>query len=45
LVSDWFVNAYSYKRFCKMMDLGVPLQAVKNKMMVEAPDLDPDLLE
>eukprot|EP01047_Picozoa_sp_COSAG01_P038554 COSAG01_NODE_3134_length_6530_cov_80.581092_2_plen_64_part_00 len=35
----------SYKRFCKMMDLGVPLQAVKNKMAVEAPELNPEMLE
>ena len=35
----------NYKRFCKMLDLGVPLQAVKNKMAVEAPDLDPNMLD
>ena len=28
-----------------MMDLGVPLQAVKNKMAVEAPELNPEMLE
>ena len=28
-----------------MLDLGVPLQAVKNKMLVEAPQLDPDMLD
>jgi len=36
---------YSYKRFVKMLDLGVTLQAVKNKMLVEAPQLDPDMLD
>ena len=36
---------YSYKRFVKMLDLGVPLQAVKNKMLVEAPQLNPDMLD
>ena len=35
----------NYKRFCKMLDLGVPLQAVKNKMAVEMPDLDPSMLD
>jgi hypothetical protein len=28
-----------------MLNLGVPLQAVKNKMLVEAPDLDPDMID
>lgn len=35
----------SYKRFVKMLDLGVPLQAVKNKMLAEAPDLDEDMMD
>lgn len=35
----------SYKRFVKMLELGVPLQAVKNKMLAEAPDLDEDMMD
>ena len=35
----------NYKRFVKMLDLGVPLQAVKNKMTSEAPDLDADMMD
>jgi hypothetical protein len=35
----------SYKRFVKMLELGVPKQAVKNKMLSEAPDLNPDMID
>jgi len=37
-------NDPAYTRYFKMVKMGVPLQAVKNKMAVEAPELDPEKL-
>lgn len=34
-----------YGRFSKLLNMGVPLQAVKNKMAVEAPGLNADLMD
>ena len=33
------------KRYFKMVAMGVPAQAVKNKMAAELPDFDPDILD